>query len=551
MSLILGLNMGHDGAVALVDRGRLVAAVSRERLTRKKKAVGVTVPMVEYVLDQAGGKLADVTHVAFSGYYYDPNNEVKVFNDNGGPEVTEHLFDVPFHAQKIPCQVRIGTVAKPAFFIHHHLSHCASAYYTSPFEKAACFSLDASAIRPEACSLFAYGENAKLHPFYCPGLMIGNAYSALTAKLGLGAGLFKAGSTMGLAPYGTVSGLARDCWQFYAESFYARKWMADDPAFINFMWSELSGMPPHAGFPPEKKDSREAMDIAASLQYIFEETIVSYANRLFHETQQFNGANICLSGGSFLNCNVNTAIKSRTPFQNVHLFPACGDDGTAAGAALWLTHHMLGEPRAGYTPRHLAYMGRDYPADGLPGSVPLDIEAVAQCISQGGIVAWFQGRSEFGPRALGNRSILADPRKAEMRDFINFKVKHREWFRPFAPSVLAEHSSDWFDFAGESPFMLHTSRVKRPDQVPAITHVDGTARHQTVRRDDNPAYYALIETFFRLTGVPMLLNTSLNGREEPLVETPQDAKRFFDCGEVDILVVNNRMIFREKRPTPA
>ncbi|MBV9550523.1 MAG: hypothetical protein JO256_12725 [Alphaproteobacteria bacterium] len=542
MSLILGMNMGHDGSVALVDRGRLVAAVSRERLTRKKKAIGVTWPMVEYVLASAGASLGDVTHVALTSFYYDPANDVKIFTSDGSREIAEHIFDVPFQSMHLPCQVRVGNAAKPAVFVHHHLSHCASAYYTSPFEQAACFSLDASTIRPEACSLFAYGENSKLYPFYCPGLMIGNAYSAFTAKLGLGPGLFKAGTTMGLAPYGTVSDLAKARWQFYAESFYARKWMADDPTFINFMWSELSGLPPHQSLPPEKKDSQEAMDIAASLQYVFEETIVSYANHLFDETQKFNGGNICLSGGSFLNCNVNTAIKARTPFRNVHLFPACGDDGTAVGAALWLAHNQLNERRASYAARDIAYLGRDYSASPLPGSVPVDLEAVARSISQGGIVAWFQGRSEFGPRALGNRSILADPRNAEMRDIINSRVKHREWFRPFAPSVLAEHSNDWFEFPGESPFMLHTSRVRRPTDVPAITHVDGTARHQTVRQEDNPRYYGLIEAFFRITGVPMLLNTSLNGHDEPLVETPEDAKRFFDRGEIDLLVVNDRMI---------
>ena len=289
------------------------------------------------------------------------------------------------------------------------------------------------------------------------------------------------------------------------------------------------------------------MNIAASLQYIFEEAIVSYANRLFDETRTFNGGNVCLSGGSFLNCNANTAVKTRTPFQRVHLFPACGDDGTAVGAALWAAHHMLGEPRATYSSGAIAYLGRSYPTAPLPESIPLDVKAVAECISQGGIAAWYQGRAEFGPRALGNRSILADPRKAEMRDIINSRVKRREWFRPLAPSVLAEYSNDWFDFAGDSPFMLHTSRVKRADQIPAVTHIDGTARHQTIRREDNPTYYELIDAFHKLTGVPLVLNTSLNGHDEPLVESPDDAKKFFDRSEVNILVVNDRMICRENR----
>lgn len=545
MSLILGLNLGHDGAAALVSDGKLVGAIARERLSRKKKEPGVSIEMIDYVMSMAGASLADIDAVAFAVYTYDPRSEVRIFSEDGDREITQHLYDIHFRRVFAPYQARIGhSCTKPAFFVHHHLSHCASAYYTSPFDRAACFSLDASTLRPEACSLFAYGQGTKLFPFYCPGLMLGNAYSDFTRKLGLGPGLFKAGTTMGLAAYGTPTAHAIARAAFYAQSFYRRPFMPDDPTFIDYMWTDLSGRPPHEEFPDAHKDSPEAMEIAASLQHVFEEAIVDYANRLYDETRSFNGDNVCLSGGSFLNCNANTAVKTRTPFQRVHLFPACGDDGTSVGAALWVAHHVRGAARQRYTAGETAYLGKPYATPSGFGGERLDLGAVARAITEGAIVAWYQGGAEFGPRALGHRSILADPRGPDVRDTINFKVKRREWFRPFAPSVLAEHAGDWFDFHGDSPFMLHTSRVLRPAEIPAVTHVDGTARQQTVHRADNEPYYDLIRAFHELTGVPMLVNTSLNVNGEPLVETPDDARRVFETTPVDLLVVNDRMVRR-------
>jgi carbamoyltransferase len=546
MSLILGLNMGHDGSAALVGDGRLVGALSRERLSRKKKHTGVSLDLVEYVLSMANARLEDIDAVAFAVYRYHPDNEVKVFTEDGAKEITHDLFDVPFRRLSLPYRVQLGPgCTRPAYFVHHHLSHCASAFYTSPFDQGACFSLDASMVRPEACSLFAYGEGTKLFPFYCPGLMIGNAYSIFTRKLGLGRGLFKAGTTMGLAAYGEPGPRARERAAFYAQSFYSRHWMRDDLTFIDYMWSDLSGKPPRASFSESVKDSREAMQIAASLQFVFEEAIVDYANRLFEETRAFNGDNVCLSGGSFLNCNANTAVKTRTPFRRVHLFPAASDDGTAAGAALWVAHHVQDLPRVSYAPGQTAYLGKAYPTPAAAAGEPLDVRFVAEALARGQIVAWYQGGGEFGPRALGHRSILADARGAGMRDVINFEVKRREWFRPLAPAVLAEHAKDWFDFEGNSPFMLHTCRVRRPLEIPAVTHVDGTARHQTVTRSDVPALHGLLQAFYSLTQVPVLLNTSLNVSGEPLCETPDDALRFFQSGLADVLVINDHMLRRE------
>jgi carbamoyltransferase len=541
MAVVLGLSLGHDGAAAIVKDGRLVSGIARERLSRRKKETGVGRAEIDYVCAKAGVTLDQVEMVTFAAYTYRADNQVRVF-DTGGREICHNLYDLQPRMYVAEVSVRIGNVAKRGTFVHHHLSHCASAYYTSPFKRAALFSVDASMVRPEACSLFAYADGDKTYPLRCPGMMIGNAYSEFTGKLGLGDGLFKAGSTMGLASYGTPSQRSRERWQHYGQSYYARQYQPDDMLFIARMWSELSGLPPHVALPRDKSDSQEAMDIAASLQYVFEETLVQAANELFEETASFNDGNLCLSGGSFLNCNTNSAIRTRTKFKAVHLFPGCGDDGTAVGSALIVAHHQFGEKRASYLPRDLCYLGRSYPSPS--GGEKMDIDAVVEALVQGKVVGWCQGGSEFGPRALGNRSILADPRSPTARDHINAKVKRREWFRPFAPSVLAEHVSEWFHFEGASPFMLYTAAVREPDRVPAISHVDGTARPQTVTREDNPLFYELIDRFRAATGVPMLLNTSLNGKDEPLVETPEDALRFWKSSPIDVMVIGDAMFRR-------
>jgi len=547
MALVLGMCLAHDGAVAVVVDGQLRAAIARERLTRVKKEAGVTLDMIAYVLDRVGASLREVDTVAFGGFQYVPGNPIRLFSPDGFQEQLTDLYDVPLRQQLAECRMQVGGVTLPAVFVHHHLSHCASAYYTSRFDQAACFSLDASMFRPEACSLFAYGQGRKLYPLFCPGLMIGNAYHIVTEQLGLGLGLFKAGSTMGLAAYGTPSDLARQKWRDYGRSWYERPFMPDDLTFIQMMWSELSGLPPHAALPPAQSDGPAARGIAASIQYVFEETIVTAAQRLHAHTAAYNGNNVCLSGGSFLNCNVNTRVQQETPFEHVHLFPGCGDDGTAVGAALYVAHNLLDEPRCRYRPRELAYLGRPYATPDV--GEPLDLPRIARLLADGGLVAWYQGGGEFGPRALGNRSLLADPRRPGMRDFINSQVKRREWFRPLAPSVLEDSAADWFDFAGPSPYMLHTSRVKRPAAIPAVTHVDGSARQQTVHRDDNPRYYDLIAEFDRLTGVPLVLNTSLNVNSEPLVETPQDALRFYEATGVHALVIDERMVLNPRPKT--
>lgn len=542
---ILGLNFGHDGSAAVVRNNRLVCAISNERLSRKKKAIGVTREMVQYVLDGAGLKLSDINCVAFATYFYTPDSYVKLVGA-GGEELHSHLVDLFGDQVFQQGLVQIENVRLNAVFINHHMTHCASAYYTSPFDQAACMSVDASGRHPEACSIFSYGMGNKLHYFHCPGIMIGNAYSVFTEKLGLGPGLTKAGAMMGLAAYGTPLPAAVERAEEFGRSWYEQPLQDNDSVRIRYLWNQLTKTDPFHYFSPEQSSSKPAMDIAASIQYIFEQTLTKAAARLFLDTEEFNDGNLCLSGGSMLNSETNMKIACETPFERIHLFPGCGDDGTAVGAALFAAHHLYDQPRESYKMPEYTYLGRRpmlNPEEQQLGR-PADLAAIAQAIAEGKIVAWYQGAAEFGPRALGNRSILADPRRTDMRDILNQKIKQREWFRPFGPSVLEEKAADWFEIDFESKLMLFIAKVKRPAEIPAVSHVDGTSRLQTVTREDNPRFYDLIEQFDRLTGVPMLLNTSLNINNEPLVETPADARRFFDSVPVDMLVLEDRMITR-------
>ncbi|HUP56206.1 MAG TPA: carbamoyltransferase C-terminal domain-containing protein, partial [Bdellovibrionota bacterium] len=374
-----------------------------------------------------------------------------------------------------------------------------------------------------------------LEALYCPGLCIGNAYYAFTERLGIGNPIYKAGSTMGLAAYGRPQ--RHRFHSEFVKSFIERRF-ATDSQFIDWMWFQLSGLLPSARM---TEIDQRTMNVAASLQLVFEDALVAGARRLFEETAEFNEGNLVLSGGSLLNCNANARILRESGFSRVHLFPACGDDGTAVGSALYLTHHLLKIPRR--KPGSPSEISRLGPSHEIPQiGERLDLGAVADAISRGKVVAWFQGRSEFGPRALGGRSILADPRSSTMRDHLNFQVKHREWFRPFGPSVLEEDAPHWFDWEGPSPFMLFTCKTREPSRIPAVTHVDGTARIQTVSRENDPLYYDLISEVKRRTDVPMVLNTSFNLGGQPLIETPEEALQAFETSRLDVLVMGDRML---------
>jgi carbamoyltransferase len=544
MNVILGLNWGHDGSAAIVRDGRLVSAVSLERLSRKKKDSGISRELLQYVFDHAGVTSSDVTTIAFASFVPSPSNPVRVFRTTG-EEVTSTVFDLFGGKLGTELVAELDGRRIQAYLISHHIAHAAAAFFTSPFERAACLSVDASMLRPEACSVVAYGERESLRYIRCPGVMIGNAYSIFTEKLGLGPGLTKAGTMMGLAPYGQPNQVALERWREFGASYYGRDFQENDLIYINYMWSQISGEPPHVQYTEQQSDSPKAQEIAASMQFVFENTLLECAKRVFEDTRNFADGNLCLGGGSFLNSETNMRIKKESGFSNLHLFPGCGDDGTSVGSALFVAHHLGGLPRAHYRAEELMYLGRTYPTPQEIAECPVATPAeVARRVAAGEVVGICQGGSEFGPRALGNRSLIADPRQAEMRDRINFKVKRREWFRPFAPAVLAEKAHEWFDINGESPFMLLIAKVTRPLEIPAVSHVDGTARLQTVTRESNQFFYDTILEFETITGVPVLLNTSMNVNGEPLVETPQDALRLFGEGTIDALVINDRLVTR-------
>ena len=469
MANILGLNFGHDGSVCLVKDGKLEFAISTERITKNKKQSGFTEEVIDYFLDSTGISIDDIDCIATNDF------KQEVF----GNQYLVEEFSIKGKSIK-------------AYIISHHLSHCASAYYTSPYDEAYCFSMDCSMGKPEANSLIAYGEGKKLMARYCPAEMVGVLYGEVTEKLGLGPALHKAGTTMGLASYGTP-------FDFDYQSY--------------------------------TDDIKHKMNVAASVQDLFEKKVLNVLSELDDKTD-----NLCLSGGSFLNCNANSKVVMHSKFKNVHHFPACGDDGTSVGSALYVAHHILGEPRHEYQQKDLCYTGREYQ------SQTPDYEYIAKQLADGKIIGFFQGRSEFGPRALGNRSILADPRNFHNRELINHVVKNREWFRPFAPVTLEECYQDWFDFPIPSPYMLYTAQVKQPQRIPAVTHVDGSARFQTVNRQTNPHYYEIIKAFGNLTGVPVLLNTSLNGNGQPILETEEDAKEFYKNSNLDMMFINGSMV---------
>ena len=465
MANILGLQFGHDGSVCLVKDGKLEFAIGTERISKIKKQQGFTNEIINYVLDSCGLTLDDIDCVATNDF------KQELFGN-------DYLVDnFVIQGKELKC-----------YIIPHHLAHCASVFYTSPFHEAHCFSMDCSMGKIEANSLVAYGRGKNLKAMYCPGEMVGVLYGEVTEKLGLGPALHKAGTTMGLSSYGTP-------FDFDYQSY--------------------------------TDDIKHKMDVAASVQNLFENKVLNVLNDIDQQSD-----NLCLSGGSFLNCNANSEVVRKSKFKHFHHFPACGDDGTSVGSALYVAHHILGEARYNYDVKDLCYTGRDY-----QGQTP-DYDHIAKQLADGKIIGFFQGRSEFGPRALGNRSILADPRNFHNRELINHVVKNREWFRPFAPVTLEECYQDWFDFPIPSPYMLYTAQVKQPEKIPAVTHVDGSARFQTVTEESNKHYYEIIKAFSKLTGVPVLLNTSLNGNGQPILETEEDAREFYKNSKLDMMIVN-------------
>ncbi len=559
---ILGIGgYSHDSAAALVVDGQVVAAVEEERLTRVKHQGGVPKKAVAYCLETAGLKPDDVDHI---GCYMRPGLRVgrrlpyRVTQMLRSPVYSAGFMAYELAHNALYFQGMRGLAGKNTrvHFMEHHPAHAASAFLAGPFDRAALLTLDY--IGEFTATWMGVGEGTSvrcLRQIHYPN-SLGVFYSAITDYLGFlrASDEYK---VMGLASYGEP--------EYYEDFAKFIRSTPDGLYDIDLSWAAWHYLPgSRCGYlskkfierfgPPRKKGEpieKRHENIAASAQRILEEACLQLVRKLHRETGE---KKLCMAGGVALNCSMNGRLLREGPFEEIFIQPAAGDDGIAIGAALQLHHAHTGAPR-GYE-MHNACLGPEYDNESIRRTLdmakiryehPDSVERrTAELIAEGKIVGWFQGRMEFGPRALGGRSILADPTRPEMKDLLNHYVKHREEFRPFAPSVLEERASEFFTGCQRSPFMLFVYPVEKDQQtrVPAITHVDGTARVQTVSVSVQPRYYRMIQEFERLRGVPMVVNTSFNVMGEPIVNTPTDALRCFFSTGMDALVMGDYVVVK-------
>jgi len=551
---ILGISYNyHDAAACLVRDGRPVAAAEEERFTRVKHDARFPAQAAAYCLQAAGASSSGLDAIAF---YEKPARKlarVLQFAKAGLPDSAAYftaqfsgLVDEGILAEQVIRETLDFT--GPVYFCEHHLSHAASAFYVSPFEQAAILTVDG--VGEWATSAQFYGDGAQIikrREMHYPH-SLGLFYSSLTAYLG-----FKVNDdeykVMGLASYGQprfrtafeklitthADGSFALCLPYFA-------FMLGGGKMFTAALEELLGPARRAHEPIEERHR----DIAATLQEVTEDILVAMAR--FCRAQE-TSENLCLAGGVAQNCVANSRILQRAGFKNLFIQPAPGDAGAAMGAALWASHEVLHAPR---TPAaHHTFLGPEFTEAEMLTALHkfgLDYEKldedtlcarVAAMVHNRLIVGWFQGRMEFGPRALGARSILANPCAADMKDILNLRVKFREEFRPFAPAVVDEVAADYFRLDGESTFMLFTPQVREEmaAEIPSVTHVDGTARVQTVSRAQNPLFHKLIKAFGDISGTPILINTSFNIRGEPIVCTPDDAINCFLGTDIDFLAM--------------
>jgi carbamoyltransferase len=567
----LGINAAfHDCSACLVSDGVVLAAAEEERFTRVKhgkRPVPFTVwqlpyHAIDYCLKEAGISLADVDHVAYS---YDP--WLQLDRDAVGPtlalplEPSRHGAPAPWDALSLsyivnaPRQLAGGAPhhLKKRFqgvthdgpfqwhFVEHHLSHEASAFMAAPFEECAVLTMDGRGEQATTSyGIYRNGRHERIKQVNLPH-SLGLLYEVVTDHLGFlrSSDEYK---VMALASFGkpVYVDIFRDVLRYHGNGAYT----VEQPD-----WTALLGPARERGGPTEQKH----MDIAHSLQVVLEETVGRMAQWLHEAT---GSKNLVLAGGVALNCVMNARLRDHGPYEQVWVQPAAGDSGTSLGAALWVdAQQRPGQPRR-WSMDHV-FLGPSYGDDEieaflrqamLPYRRSDNIAAdAAALLAQGKVLGWFQGRMEYGPRSLGARSILASPVKAEMQARLN-QIKDREDFRPVAPVVLEEEAANWFVDAGVSPFMVFINDVRpdRVDQIPAVRHVDGTARIQTINRSQNPVYYDLLQAFREHTGVPVLVNTSFNTRGEPIVCSPRDAVESFCTTPLDALAIGSFLL---EKPT--
>jgi carbamoyltransferase len=580
---ILGINAYHGNAsAALVCDGRLIAAVEEERFNRVKYAAGFPAAAIRYCLKEAGITLSDIDHVAVPRNPY-ARLATKLFYAVRMPSFARERARVISKFKGIPAALAGAFDSDPSKIkatfhrVEHHKAHLASTFFVSPFEHAALLSADG--LGDFASSMWGAGRGNRMEiddAIVFPH-SLGLYYSAVTQYLGF----LKFGDeykVMGLAAYGEPENMEafRDIVRFspnggefgfrlgldyftHHRTGPEMSWAESDKTptlgkmFSDALGKRLGGL---ARLPEEPLEQRHR-NLAASLQTRLEEVYLGMLKKLAAKTGL---KAVCLAGGVAFNCVANGKIFDQTPFEKVYVHPAAGDGGLAVGAAYYVWHQLLRQPRS-FVMEH-AYWGPGYTAEEIRSAIEASavckggytltelpeaelLRRTAAIIAEGKILGWLQGRAEWGPRALGNRSIVADPRRPEMKEILNQRIKHREIFRPFAPSILAEKTGEWFDKAHPSPFMTlaYSVRPEKRDKIPAPTHVDGTGRLQTVTPGANPRYHALIREFERQTGVPVVLNTSFNDNE-PIVCRPQEALDCFLRTQMDALVLGNFLITR-------
>jgi carbamoyltransferase len=586
VSRILGLSAYHaDASAAAVADGRFVAGVEEERFRRIKHWAGFPEQALRFCLDELGGDLGAVTALAVArqprAYLLQKAALALSHPRSLGRALgrAKNLRQVASLEERV-AQV-FGAAAPRLFPVEHHLAHVASAYYCSPFDEAMCLTVDGFGDFVSTMMAVGRGSSVEVLDRVTFPHSLGIFYTAITQHLGF-LGFGDEYKVMGLAAYGEPSFAdllsqvvpARPDGTFHLDLRFFRHlshgvdmtWEDGSPKQGLLSTSALAELLGPARRPDEELTQRHK-DMAASLQKVYEDRFFALVRALQKRTGM---KRLALAGGCAMNSLANGKLFDRTDVEDVYIQSAAGDAGTSLGAALWVHHQVLGAPRNGFVMEHSSW-GPAYGeeevrralAAGVPSSEGRDgrwgeirIETLrdedrlaaetAGAIADGLVVGWYQGRSEWGPRALGNRSIVADPRRGDMKDILNLKIKRRESFRPFAPSVLEEKTGEWFTIDYPDPFMVKVYPIrpeKRPE-VPAVTHVDGTGRLQTVSRRANPRYWKLIHAFFERTGVPMILNTSFN-ENEPIVNTPAEALGCFLRTRMDRLVLGDVVVRRE------
>jgi carbamoyltransferase len=569
---ILGLNAFHgDASAALVRDGILVAAIEEERINRIKHWAGLPAAAAAACLN--GVDPAGLEHIAISR---DPRANLgrKVLRVATRPQSWSEAKRRGANSLRLTGvkgelahALRAHLDRARFHYVEHHRAHLASAFFVSPFEEAAIASVDG--FGDFASAMWGTGRGNKINIDGATRFphSLGIFYTAFTQFLGF-PGYGDEYKMMGLAAYGEprFARQIRDVISFRDGQFRLNlgyfvhhsegaemTWEGGQPTLANVYsrkMVEIFGMPR----PARGEILPRHADMAASVQMVFEEIYFAFLNNLHKQTGK---KALCLAGGCALNCAANGKIFENTPFQELYIQPAANDSGTSIGAAFYVWHQLLGRPRS-FAMKH-AYYGPEFSEseirDRLESAGTIShrmdeavlVDRTAREIASGKVLGWFQGRMEFGPRALGNRSILADPRRADMKQILNSRIKHREHFRPFCPSIRADRMGDFFEISYPSPFMVTAYRIRpeRRAETPAITHADGTGRLQTVDKDQNPLYWKLLSRFEEITGIPILLNTSFN-ENEPVVNTPAEALDCFLRTNMDVLVMGPWVLYKSE-----